>query len=100
MGNIKKGIYTIIMSLCAVPLFADITNRGRYSDFSDSSSNLDDLFIPVGAIIAIIVGGFLLYAYITDNEKDKSAKEMGCWGCATFVVGFFVLILLIKSCAN
>ena len=88
------------MSLCAVPLFADITNRGRYSDFSDSSSKLDDFFIPIGAIIAIVVGGFLIYAYITDNKKDKSTQEMGRWGCAAFIAGLFVLILLIRSCSN
>lgn len=90
----------MIMSLCTVPLFADITNRGRYSDFSDSSNKLDDLFMPIGAIILIVVGGFMAYLYISDNKKDKSTQEMGGWGCASFVVGVFVLILLIRSCAN
>ena len=97
MDKIKKVFCIMFVSLCAVPLFADITNRGRYSDFSDSGSKLDDLFMPVGAIIAIIIGGFMIYAYITDNKKDKSTQEMGRWGCAAFTVGLFVLILLIRS---
>ena len=56
--------------------------------------------MPIGAIIAIIIGGFMIFAYITDNQKDKSTQEMGRWGCTAFTVGFFVLILLIRSCVD
>lgn len=82
-------------------LFADIGSRGRYSDFSDSGSKLDDLFMPIGAIILIVIGCFLIYGYATRGDnKDKTDKEWGGWGCVSLIVGIGGLFLLVRSCIN
>lgn len=82
-------------------LFADIGSRGRYSDFSDSGSKLDDLFLPIVAIFLIVIGGFFIYGYVAGGEnKDKTDKKWGCWGCVSLIVGIGSLVLLIRSCAS
>lgn len=87
-----------MLALNTTNLFADIGSRGRYSDFSDSNSNLEDLFMPIVAVILTIVGAIL--CYVSFGEKDKNNKGMGCWGCVSFIVGIGGLILLVRSCAN
>ena len=101
MNKISKRLLLIsALLLNAINLFADYSSRGRYSDFSDNGSKLDDLFIPILAIILTVVGGALIYGYITANEKDKFTKEMGGWGVACLFAGVGGLILLIKSCVG
>lgn len=73
MNRIKRYILLFLISICDISFsFADISNRGRYSDFEDGDNNLDDIFIPIIAIILTLVG--FIYAYYTIKEK-YSAKE-------------------------
>lgn len=47
MNRIKRYILLFLISICDISFsFADISNRGRYSDFEDGDNNLDDIFIP------------------------------------------------------
>lgn len=98
---IKCASLFLMLALNTANLFADIGSRGRYSDFSDSGSKLDDLFMPIGAIILIVIGGFLVYGYAAGGgNKDKTDKEWGGWGCVSLIVGVGSLFLLVRSCAN
>ena len=72
-----------MLALNTANLFADIGSRGRYSDLSDSGSKLDYLFMPIGAIISIVIGCFLIYGYvIIGDHKQKTEQEMGRFDCA------------------
>lgn len=72
MNRIKRYILPFLISICHIGFsFADISNRGRYSDFEDGNK-LDDIFIPIVAIILTFVG--FIYAYYTIKEK-YSPKE-------------------------
>ena len=98
---IKCASLFLMLALNTANLFADIGSRGRYSDFSDSGSKLDDLFMPIGAIILIVIGGFFIYGYVAGGEnKDKTDKKWGRWGCVSLIVGIGSLVLLIRSCAS
>lgn len=74
MNRIKRYILLFLISICDIGFsFADINNRGRYSDFEDGDNNLDDIFIPIIAIILTLVG--FIYAYYTIKEKYSSKGQ-------------------------
>lgn len=102
MNKTKTVVLLLLMSILNIEnSLADISYRGRYSDFSDNSGGIKDLFMPIYCIIAIVIGGFFFSIYITDKNKDKTTKEWGCWGCVSLIVGIGALILLIiRGCTN
>ena len=64
MNRIKKYILLFLISICDISFsFADISNRGKYSDFEDYNNKLDDIFIPIIAIILTFIG--FIYMYYT-----------------------------------
>lgn len=74
MNRIKRYILLFLISICDIGFsFADINNRGRYSDFEDGDNNLDDIFIPIIAIILTLVG--FIYTYYTIKEKYSSKGQ-------------------------
>lgn len=73
MNRIKRYILLFLISIWNIDTsLADISNRGRYSDFKDSNNNLDDIFIPIIAIVLAFVG-FIYVLYII--KEKYSPKE-------------------------
>ena len=74
MNRIKKYILLFLISICDISFsFADISNRGKYSDFEDYNNKLDDIFIPIIAIILTFIG--FIYMYYTIKEKYIPKKQ-------------------------
>ena len=74
MNRIKKYILLFLISICDISFsFADISNRGKYSGFEDYNNKLDDIFIPIIAIILTFIG--FIYMYYTIKEKYIPKKQ-------------------------
>lgn len=73
MNRIKRYILFFPIAFLNIGIsFADISNRGRYSDFAHNS-NLDYILIPIIAFVLIAVG--ILYIYYIVQEKFCQKKK-------------------------
>ena len=85
----------MFVSFSSVPLFADMTNRGRL----DSEPN--DFSMIIMAIIGIGLGGFLAYALIGASIKDGfKDKETNKWGCLSIILCILSLLVLVAMCSD
>lgn len=90
----KKKIFAIPILFHTMQLFAsDMTGRGRisygYNDFTGA----------IIAIIAIGLGGFFAYFFISDSikngiSKDKEWNKLGCGAIILCIIGLLVLVAI------
>lgn len=93
----KKKICAITILLHTMQLFAsDMTSRGRIS------SGHNDFTGFIIAILAIVVGGFFAYIFISDGigngvSKDKEWNKFGCGAVILCILG---LLFLVAMCSE
>lgn len=88
--TIHRIIITTVLSLTAVNLYADPSDYGRLSDYSDSNSSLLSLDSTLGFIIFLIIGIFCAIIFFYD-KKDKNSK-----GCGLAIVIMIILGFVLK----
>lgn len=83
----------MIMSLCTVPLFADITNRGRLDNAP--SDFLTTLWVIIGIGLGGIIGFLFIYDILKNGfGKDKESNQMGCLSIILCLLGILFLVAM------
>lgn len=93
----KKKICTITILLHTIQLFAsDMTSRGRIS------SGHNDLTGTIIAILAIGLGGFFAFFFISDGIKNgvSKDKEWNKFGCGAVILCILGLLFLATMCSE
>lgn len=68
----KRALLLLMTILNVANLFAGISNRGRYSDFSDNHADNDLILISI-SFIAIVI--FLCYVFIKQKSEYSGKKR-------------------------